>query len=384
MSEVLPANGRILLIAETVGLTGVAMLAFILGHRSKSARRAGAKTKFGLPDPAPERALYIGIGAIAAGTMVLYVMYGVVGSVSYAFTHHDQVITLMKYKQSTFQLTRLTVVGVMVLLIDLRRRQTRWWVWMIAIAFALALVPFGSRQHLLFAFGLPVGLYHVFVRRLPARWFIPAGVIAALVLFSFSYLRLLGPERIGGAAGVFAAKPSAAIHFAFNASGELKIFDAATIVIRDTPEELPLTYGTNFFRVPWMIVPHRIWPEKPLPWGNVITQKYLPQLKAGRPPTAMGDLFLAGGWAAVPLGFFLFGWVARFVWEWRLVHLGLANTCLYLEFCAFSFDFTRVGDPSRTIMFLLIGTAFLVLVYGLAAPVPPNWLRASAKANSEP
>ena len=192
---------------------------------------------------------------------------------------------------------------------------------------------------------------------------------AALILFSFSYLRLLGSDRLSKAATVFARTPSAAIHFVFNASGELKIFDAATIVVRDTPREISYNYGASFATVPWMIIPRRIWPEKPTTSGHLIIERYLPQLKTAWPPTALGDFFLAGGPVAVLFGFFAFGWLAGFAWEWRSNHPGLGNTCLYLEFCAFTFDFTRVGDPSRTVWFFLIGASLLVVLFGFAAPV---------------
>jgi hypothetical protein len=368
-SAVLLPDERLALMAKTVGLAGAAVLAFLLGHRALSAQRAGSTTRFALPDPAPDRALYIGVGALIAGAIVLYIVYLALGSISYALSHQYEIPKLIEGKQSFFQLSRLAVIGTMLLLVDLPRRRSRWWVWLLTLAFGVAFIPLGSRQYILFALGLPLGLYHLMVRRLPARWFFPAMCAGALILFSFSYLRLLGPDRLSKAATVFARTPSAAIHFAFNASGELKIFDAATIVVRDTPREISYNYGASFATVPWMIIPRRIWPEKPKTSGHLIIERYLPQLKTAWPPTALGDFFLAGGPVAVLLGFFAFGWLARFAWEWRSNHTGLGNTCLYLEFCAFTFDFTRVGDPSRTVWFFLIGASLLVVLFGFAAPV---------------
>jgi len=176
----------------------------------------------------------------------------------------------------------------------------------------------------------------------------------------------LGGERIEQAVSVFIRNPAAAAHFAFNASGELKVFDAASIVVRDTPSEITPNYGASFARVPWMIVPRRIWPEKPVTSGHFIIQRYLPHLRTAYPPTAVGEFYLAGGAFAVVLGFFGLGWVSRVGWEWHLHHHGVGNASIYLGFCAFGFDFTRVGDPSRTIWFFLIGASFLTVAFCIA------------------
>jgi len=220
------------------------------------------------------------------------------------------------------------------------------------------------------ALSYPIVLYHLTLRRIPLRWMLPGGVIIGGLLFSFSFLRLIGIERLGKAAQVFMRQPESAVHFALGTTGELKIFDAATIVVRDVPEELPLNYGVTFLRIPWMVIPRRIWTDKPVTLGEVIVSRYLPQLNTGYPPTAIGEFYAAGGAFAVVLGFFGLGWLGRAGWEWRTRRPGVGNASIYLAFCFFVFDFTRVGDPSRTVWFFLIGAAFFTLAFSMAARPP--------------
>jgi hypothetical protein len=110
--------------------------------------------------------------------------------------------------------------------------------------------------------------------------------------------------------------------------------------------------------------------DKPVTLGEAIVGRYLPKLRTGYPPSAIGEFYSAGGQFAVILGFFGLGWLGRAGWEWRKRNPGTGNASIYLAFCFFVFDFTRFGDPSRTLWFFLIGGTFLTLAFCAAARPP--------------
>lgn len=367
----LPAE-QTALIGETLALAVLAMLAFLVGHRAPSAETVARRLPFALPDPDPARAVWIAAALGAVGFLALVSLLRDVGGLAYALRHQFELGVLLQGKQAVFQLTRLLIVPTALLLVDPARGRTRWWVWAIALGSAFALFPLGRRAFILLALGFPIVLYHLTVRRIPLRWMLPGSLVLGCLLFSLSFLRLIGTERLGKALQVFVRQPETAVHFAFTATGELKIFDAATIVVRDVPEELPFNYGATFARIPWMLIPRQIWPDKPVTLGEEIVTRYLPRLKTGYPPTAIGEFYTAAGAFAVVLGFFGLGWLGRVGWEWRKRHPGVGNASVYLTFCFFMFDFTRVGDPSRTVWFLLIGAGFFTVAHCVAARTPPR------------
>ena len=355
------------LIAETLALSLVAILAFLAGHRAPSAEAVGGQFRFALPDPDPLRAIWIAAALGAVGLFALAFLLQGVGGLAYALRHQFELGELLQGKQAVSQLTRLLIVPSALLLVDPVRSRSRWWVWIVAVGSAVALFPLGRRSFIVLAVGYPFVLYHLTVRRIPVRWMLAAGAVLGAFLFSFSFLRLIGTKSLGKAVQVLLRQPESAVHFAFTATGDLKIFDAATIVVRDVPNELPFNYGTTFARVPWMILPRQIWVDKPVTLGEVLVAKYLPQLRTGYPPTAIGELYTAGGAFAVLLGFFGLGWLGRAGWEWHKRHPGIGDASVYLAFCFFVFDFTRVGDPSRTVWFLLLGWAFFTVAFCAAA-----------------
>jgi len=274
---------------------------------------------------------------------------------------------LLEGKQSLFQLSRLLVIAVILLLVDPESGKSRWWVWLLAAGVTLAYLPFGYRVLILLAAASPLALYHLTVRHLRLRLVIPSAVVAGAVLFGLGFARLLSARSVEQAVATFSKHPLAAVHFVFNAAGELKIFDATSIVVRDVPRVIPYNYGETFVRVPWMIVPRRLWREKPMTSGHLIVQHYLPNLRTAYPPMAIGEFFAGGGWLGVLVGFFCIGWVSRAVWEWRRRHAGVGNASVYLLYCFFVFDFTRVGDPARTIWFLLIGASMTAFFFTVSA-----------------
>lgn len=373
----LPFDAQTALIAETVMLSIVAILAFMAGHRSPSAEAVGAQLPFALPDPDPVRATWMAAALGMVGLLALVALLREVGGIAYALRHQFELGVLLQGKQPLFQLSRLLIIPTALLLVDPARGRSRWWVWVIALASAFALFPLGRRSFILLALAYPIVLYHLTVRRVPFWRMLAGASVLGFLLFSLGFLRLIGGDRLGTAARVFAQEPETAVHFAFNAAGELKIFDAATIVVRDVPDEIPYNFGATFARVPWMIIPRQVWMDKPVTLGEVIVARYVPQFRTGYPPSAIGEFYTVGGAFAVVLGFFGLGWLGRACWEWRKRHPGIGNASVYLAFCFFVFDFTRVGDPSRTVWFFLIGGAFFTIAFSVSAKTSPRPLVAA-------
>jgi hypothetical protein len=359
---------RVALIGTTIATTLGGAVAFLWGHRSASAAGIGRLVRFDLPNPTLARAAWVGLALTVTGFGALLFLLQSLGSIRYALEHQSEVTTLLAGKQALFQLALLPLIACTLLLVDDKRHVTRWWAWTLPAITLIALFPFGLRAYILMAVGIPLALYHLTIRRIRARWLFLGGVIGTFALFSLNYFRVLGPDRFAQAAGVFVRNPDRALHFTFNTSGELKIFDAASIVIRDTPSELAYNYGATFAVVPWMIIPRRIWPEKPITSGHAIVQRYLPQIKTGYPPLAVGEFYMAGGVFAVLAGFWCLGWLGRCAWEWHRRHPGAGNSTAYLAFCFFVLDFTRVGDPSRTVWLFIVAASFITFAFCLSAP----------------
>lgn len=358
------------LIAQTVGLAVVAVLAFLAGHRAPSAAHAGTHVRFQLPAPDPRRAGWIAAALWIVGGGATLLLLAKLGGLESAFAQQHRIGRLLQGYEPVFELTRLMVIPTALLLVDDRAGRSRGWVWLIAIATTLALFPLGRRSLIVLAAGLPIALYHLTVKRIPTRRFLLLAVAGAVTLFALSYVRLLGLRRLGQAADVFATNPALGIHFAFAANAELQVFDATTIVVRDVPTQVPYNLGSTIARVPVMLIPRAIWPAKPVTLGETIVSRYLPHVRTGYPPMATGDLYAAGGVFAVILGFACLGWLCRAAWEWYRRAPGSANAAAYLTFCFFVFDYTRVGDPSRTLWFFLLGFGAIVAAFALAAPPP--------------
>jgi hypothetical protein len=304
--------------------------------------------------------------------------------VAYVLRHQYEISTLLTGKESLLQFTRLLIVAVTLLLVDPVSAKSRWWVWLIAIGTASVFLLLGYRALVLLAAGSPIALYHLVVRRLRLRWMLLGATVAGVALFAAGFVRLLTASRIEEAASTFAKHPVAAVHFAFNAVGELKVFDATSIVVRDVPEVIPYNFGKTFARTPWMIIPRRLWPEKPVTTGRVIVQRYLPNLQTAYPPMAIGEFFAAAGWLGVLVGFFTLGWASRVAWQWHLRRPGSGNASVYLVFCFFVFDFIRVGDPSRTIWFFVIGATMTALAFAIAASWRPDFTTHSSQRRTPP
>jgi hypothetical protein len=355
------------LIVTTVLAIAAFVMGALVGSTRPSAIRVGAAIRFSVPDPEFARARWVAAAAGAAGGVVLLYMFSSLGNISYALSHQYEMNTLLQGKQSTFQLTRLTVAAVMLLLIDPASHKSRVWVWALSLALAAIFIPFGYRVYIVLPIALPIGLYHLTVRPIRLRWMIPGALLGATMLLGMVYIRLLSVRRLEQATAIFSNSPVTAAHFAFNSTGELKIFDAATIILRDVPEFWPYNYGKTFLRAPWMAVPRRLWPEKPYTAGHVIVARYLPTLRTAYSPTIVGELFLAAGWVGLVLGSFVVGWICRVAWEWRVRHAGVGNASLYLLFCYFVFYVTRVGDLSAALWFFIPGAVMTVGAFALSS-----------------
>ena len=362
------------LILETLALCAAGTVAFLVGHSRLSAIRTASSIDFTVPSADPNRAFWISAAAIAIGITALLYLIIAVGGLSYALRHQFELGTLLATKQPVFQLTRLLLIPIALLLIDEERHASRISIWVLAIVASLLLFPLGRRMFLVVAVGYPIALYHLLVRPIRIRWLISGAVLFGTLVFSLGYLRLLGTAGLSQAASVFRTSPSSVVHFMFNGTGELKIFDAATIIVRDVPDEFDFTMGKTFLRVPVMVIPRAAWTTKPVTLGEVIVSRYLPQLHTGYPPLAIGEFYAAAGPFGVILGCFLLGWVSRVAWEWWLRNRGPGNASLYLAFCFFVFDFVRVGDPSRTMWFFILGSASLIISFSASAsrthPIP--------------
>ena len=366
-----------LLIATTLVVYLVGVGAFLIGHSRSSAATIAGHISFSLPEPHKKRAYFVSVVAMVVGGAALFDVLTSVGGPAYALRHQYEMSNLLGGKQPLLQLTRLLILPIALMLV--RRspnspQSSRPLVWLFAIVVAIALFPLGRRSLVVLALAYPVALYHLEVRPIPIRWLVLGVLATAPVISSLSYLRGFGSSHLNQAASVFRQHPASAMHFAFNATGELKVFDATTIVVRDVPDEMDYTAGRTFARVPFMVIPRRLWANKPVTLGEVIVARNLPHLQTGYPPSAVGEFYAAAGPFAVVLGCFCLGWVARLGWEWSRRHQGVGNASVYLAFCFFIFDFTRVGDPSRTIWGLIIGATSLTLAFctsaGTGTPAP--------------
>jgi hypothetical protein len=356
------------LIALTLCLIALAVICFALGHRSHRAATFGRNLRFSLPDPDRVRvwpvALAIGTVGFAALGLLLYE----IGGISYALNHQAEMPTLFKGKGLLVQLIRLTIVPVGLLFRKPGTSRIRIIAWVIMVLAVSGLAVLGRRSFILEAFAYPILLYHLCVRPLPVRWILSLGPPLAIAVVGISYVRSIGLANLASAFRLLRDYPKLLSHFVFGSSGEFSIFDSLAILVRDVPHSFPYSYGLSYLRIPFMLIPRSLWYDKPVTLPVEITEHYLPFIKAGWPPTIIGELYVAGGCFAVAIGMFLWGSFCRAGWEWHKRHPGVGNATFYIMFCELVFDATRVGDASRSVLSFAIVTGFFILAFSLAAP----------------
>lgn len=355
------------LIASTLAVINIGVLAFLLAHQSPAIRTWGRSIRFTLPDPDPYRAAVTAGLVLALGVAAFALLLRQIGGWRYVVQNQSLVSDLLQGKGILLNLTRVIAIPAGLLLIDRARHRTRWWVWLFVLFAVLCYAILGRRSLIAFALAYPLLLYHWSLHSFPWKRLAVAGVIAVLTLTAYSYVRLLGIDRIGQASRVVVTHPQAAVHFLFS-TGEFRIFDATTIIVRDVPEVIAPNFGTSFIRVPWWIIPRTLWETKPVTLGETLVGQYMPNIRGGHPPMIFGELYAAGGIFAVILGMFCFGWMTRLGWEWGTRHRGVGDGSMYILFCYFVYDFTRVGDPSRTLWAAVIAAVMFAGVFCLSAP----------------
>jgi len=368
-SDAVARSEQLRLISKCLCLVLGGYVAFLLGHRVRWAARAGADLKFALPAPVASRALPTAmiLGACGFGAFLLVIES--LGGPAYAFAHQAQMTELLQGKGVLYNISRLMIVpsGLLFLKTGPGWRRVPAAVWASALLSTLCFAVLGRRSVIVMAIGYPVLLYHLCVRPIPARLVVIAGMPAAACLVALSFVRLIGLHSFFAMLHILRRYPSLLANFFFNSSGEFKIFDALTIVVREVPRHMPYSDGMTFLRVPFMVIPRAFWFHKPVTLGETLVATYVPNLKAGWPPMIFGELYATFGPLAVLVGMFLFGALCRGVWEWHRSHAGVGNATVYILFCYFVFDAVRVGDPARTILAFVTAVVFFTFAFGLAA-----------------
>lgn len=362
-------DAQLVLIAKTTLLIAAAIGAFAIGHRSRRGAAAGGQARFSVPEPDPVRVWFVALATAAVGFGSLYWLIHTIGGVRFVIAHQAQLELYLQGKGALMTLSHLVLVPIGLLFLHPATRRMRVTPWLLG---ALALGSYsilGRRSFVVAAIAYPALLFHLCVHRIKLRYVIAMGIPAAASVVALSFVRMMGTVRLGAALQIMKGHAGLLSHFVLGSSGEFALFDALSILVRDVPDVFPYSYGATFLRVPFQLVPRGLWVDKPVTLGEVVVSRYLPQVKTGYPPFAVGELYAAGGVFAVLIGMVLFGMLCRAVWEWHRRHRGgVGNAVVYIAFINFVFDFTRVGDPSRTLQTFAFGAMFFVIAFSIAAP----------------
>ena len=316
------------LILATIGLA-----AFTAGYRAPIARRARSVTdrlsRWRVRRLIPVAAVCIVLGLI--GTV------GAFSSIEY-FAWSQKTDTALDAESQLGFLADLLFVGLTMLSIviasSMSRRRARVTLVLLALAEAAFFLPTGRRFYL-FTILASVGFaWHYYIGRIRPVHLITLAVFTIMILNPVGQLWRTAYKTVdaGGPGDIPAVASEVGDEIATMGPGDYlgyaigerfeRLNEAATVAaIRETvPATDDYKYGATFLPIITWAVPRFLWPDKPTfqyfneighttgligPFDTVTTIVY----------TSIGELYLNFGDIGVPLGMFVFGMLARWLYQ---------------------------------------------------------------------
>jgi len=238
------------------------------------------------------------------------------------------------------------------------RRRRGGWLFLLNLAAVLLLMFFqGSRSSLIVLLLVVLVLYHIYIRRIkPIRMFYIAAIIISFFVGAFLFRD-------------FSEVPSSILEVIYKAF--IVVNDEMTQVLTlvdGMPEHLEFQYGRTFLHLFLMPIPRFLWPEKPAAISIVIKDIFFPQywkLGLSWPPSIIGELYANFQGIGIPVGMFLFGYLAGRLQRFTLKRMDFYGTTIYGATLFLVFREVR-GDFATVTSIYLMQIAIFAVVGRLA------------------
>ncbi len=190
----------------------------------------------------------------------------------------------------------------------------------------------GRRWQLIYVTSTVGVAYYLFRGRLPSFQAIALGLLG-----TFLYIAAVGYGRFANLQVTWhfwrSLDISSVLQRFFDSSGDLIIFDAYTKILTGVPSMLPYQMGRSLLYIPQHFMPRQLWTGKPFPVEAIVGNS----LFAGSGPVSIGSgyaysmpgsFYVEGGLAGIVIGFVVFGFFCRMVWEYHQLHNSVTSQML--------------------------------------------------------
>jgi len=154
-------------------------------------------------------------------------------------------------------------------------------------------------------------------------------------------------------------------------TADLSVFDDFVAIQTVVPSSISRLDGSSLLEIPAALAPRFLWPGKPEPLDNLVTEYLYPGQAAGTPITMQGELFWNLGLPGVAVGSLLIGalmgWFTDLLFRREALSL-LLYVVLYAS--VFALLTRALGTMTANTLIAMVGVGLATLALG----APPAWL----------
>jgi len=154
-------------------------------------------------------------------------------------------------------------------------------------------------------------------------------------------------------------------------TADLSVFDDFVAMQTVVPSSISRLDGSSLLQIPAALAPRALWPGKPEPLDNLVTEYLYPGQVAGSPITMQGELFWNFGLAGVAIGSLmigaLMGWSVALLFRRDVLSL-LLYAVLYVS--VFALLTRALGTMTANTFIALVGVGVAAVSAGTVA-LPP-------------
>jgi oligosaccharide repeat unit polymerase len=154
-------------------------------------------------------------------------------------------------------------------------------------------------------------------------------------------------------------------------TADLSVFDDFVAMQTVVPSSISRLDGSSLLQIPAALAPRALWPGKPEPLDNLVTEYLYPGQVAGSPITMQGELFWNFGLAGVAIGSLLIGalmgWSVALLFRRDVLSL-LLYAVLYVS--VFALLTRALGTMTANTFIALVGVGVATVSAGTAT-LPP-------------
>jgi oligosaccharide repeat unit polymerase len=153
-------------------------------------------------------------------------------------------------------------------------------------------------------------------------------------------------------------------------TADLSVFDDFVAMQAVVPSSISRLDGSSLLQIPAALAPRALWPGKPEPLDNMVTEYLYPGQVAGSPITMQGELFWNFGLAGVAIGSLLIG--AAMAWSMALLfRRDVLSLMVYavLYVSVFALLTRALGTMTANTFIALVGVGIATISIGVAPPL---------------